>query len=47
MKFASYFEVRSGERIRFQSVDKAQAIQFAQSVYKAEALICQIEEISR
>ena len=47
MKFLSYFEVRSGDRIRSQSVDKAQAIQFAQAVYKAEDIICQIEEISR
>lgn len=47
MNFHCYFEVRSGERVRFQSVDKQQAIAFAQVIYKAEATICTIEEISR
>lgn len=48
MKFSSYFRVSSpGGRPRFESVDKAQAIQFAQTVYKAEAVICEIEEIQR
>jgi hypothetical protein len=46
-RYMVYFEVRSGSKVRFQSVDKAQAIQHAQTVYKAEDVICTIEEIER
>lgn len=49
MKFKSYFCVSNphGGRIRFESVSREDALEFARGVYRNEQIICEIHEVLR
>lgn len=42
----SYYEVRTGSRVRFQSVRLAECEEHARKVFKAEGVIAEIYEVS-
>jgi hypothetical protein len=43
----TYFEVRHGGRIRFETLRREEATDFATGVYKNEGIVCEIYEIER
>jgi hypothetical protein len=45
MNTKSYFEVKSGERVRYQSIDQESAVRHAQGVFRTEEVICDIAEV--